>query len=103
MKVDFVEEFRTSVNEDYQKLSSRSKIYGENLSYRRQLIANRKCGMLAHRSPMKNYFALRLKTDDDDLLETFRIMEDCLSTHYFGFAFQKHSPYTKLFNWHIRR
>lgn len=103
MKIDFVEGLQVSVNEDYRKLSTRSLVYGENLSRRRRGILERKCGLHAFLIT-RNYVTYNEESDDDDdLLSTLRIMENCVNTFYSAFAFQKYSPYTKLFNWHIRR
>lgn len=99
--VDPIEGFRGSVNKDYRELSTRTLVYGDNILNRQRLLTERKCGIFAC-LPMKNYVVL-YDGESDDLLWTLRIMNDCVSTYFSGFAFQKYSPYTKLFNWHIRR
>lgn len=96
-----LERLRTSVSEEYRKLSTRPLLYGENKLARRQLIAERKCGFFAHRTS-ENYVTLK-GNENEELVPTFRLMEECVFTHFTGFAFQKYSPYSKLFNWHIRR
>lgn len=102
LSTDSVQLFSNSINEDYRQLSTRSLIYGENLSYQKWLFQERMCGTQAHRLA-KNYVAITDVHGDMDLISTLRIMQSCILHHYTGFAFQKHSPYTKLFNFHIRR
>lgn len=97
---DTIEAFRTSVNEDYRELSTRSLVYGEDLKYQRQLLADRKCGIFATRI-MKRYVTFR--DLEADMIPSLRIMRDCVSLYYTAFAFQKFTPFAKLFNWHIRR
>lgn len=101
LTTDSIEEFRTSVNEDYRQLSTRSLAYGDDLVYQRQLFDNRKCGIFAMRL-MKTY-VISILNGSIDVMPTLRIMQDCVSFHYTGFAFQKYSPFAKLFSWHIRR
>lgn len=102
LSTDMIEILHNSINEDYRQLSTRSMVYGENLLYRKQLFAERTCGTLAQRHT-KSYINARALNDDFDLMATLRIMKGCMHRQYTGFALQKHSPYTKLFDWHIRR
>lgn len=99
---DTIEILNNSINEDHRQLSTRSMVWGENLLYRKQLLAERKCGTLAQRH-MINYITARSINDDFGLMATLRIMKGCMLRQFTGFALQKHSPYTKLFDWHIRR
>ncbi|KAG4065154.1 hypothetical protein HA402_007551 [Bradysia odoriphaga] len=97
---DFLNELRSSINEDDRRLGARSLVYGDNQRYRQRLIADRKCGLYAN--PLwRKYIVLRY--DYKNLIHTFRLMKSCVSVQYSAFAFQKYCPYAKLFDWHIRR
>lgn len=102
LSTDTVAVLSSSINEDYRQLSTRSLIYGENKVYRKQLFVKRMCGSLVH-WPSPNYITVSDVIDDIDLMSSLRMMHDCVFRHYTGFAFRKHSPYTQLFDWHIRR
>lgn len=97
-----MEPLRYSVNADYRELGKRSIVYGDNAQYRRRVFTERKCAVFEVRLT-KNYVSLLKFKDDLDLISIFRPMKNCIYNYYTGFAFQKYSPYTKLFNWHIRR
>lgn len=83
-------------------MAKRSIVYEENAQLRRKMFTERKCAVSEVRFT-KNYISLLKFKDDLDLLTIFRPMKDCMYIHYSGFVFAKNSPYTKLFNWHIRR
>lgn len=102
ISTDIVDMLVNSINEDYRQLSSRSLIYGENMLYRKQLFVERMCGILAARTT-NNYISVDDPTEDMDQISSLRVMQDYLLRQYTGFALQKHSPYTKLFDWYIRR
>ncbi|XP_037045738.1 uncharacterized protein LOC119081103 [Bradysia coprophila] len=93
---------RESANADHRELGNRSIVYGENVEYRRQLIVEQKCAIFEARIT-EHYVSLRKFQNDLDLLPIYRTFKRCITNHFTGFAFQKYSPYTKLFNYHIRR
>lgn len=100
--VSTMEPLRSSVNADYRELGKRSIVYGDNVQYRRRVFTGGKCAIFEVRLT-KTYISLLKFKDDLDLLSFFRPLKTCIYNHYTGFAFQKYSPYTNLFNWHIRR
>lgn len=101
LNTDSFEQYRNSVNADLQELSNRSLVHGENAQYRRRLFVERKCGLIAART--RNYISSSNIMNEIDLLPMFRIMRSCTFSQYTGFVFQKYSPFSKLFSWHIRR
>lgn len=102
ISTDIVDILVNSINEDYRQLSNRSLIFGENRIDPKRLFAERVCGIAAARTT-NNYISVTYEPEDIDLISTLRLMQDNLLTQYTGFALQKHSPYTKLFDWYIRR
>lgn len=73
-----------------------------------ELINSMKSGkygiFLAVISPVKRKFAREaMWIGKNNLSNDFRFMKTCVFNYYISFAFQKHSPYTALFDYHIIR
>lgn len=100
--VSMMEPLSASINADYREMGKRSIVYGDNAQLRRKVFTERKCAVVEVRLT-KDYVPLLKFNGDLDLASIFRPTKHCMYNHYTGFVFPKHSPYTKLFNWHIRK
>lgn len=77
-------------------------VFGEDAALKNDLFDKRKCGLFA--LTVENKFVLKHSSElTSDLTPHFRLMKSCYLNRFTTFAFQKHSPYTKLFHWNIRR